>query len=74
MVNEPPCKVWNTFIILGIDQIYQKNSQNMSSTALKLTLSWIWVLKMLNAYFVSFVDKFDSIPLTKLDNAPYLVY
>ena len=27
----------------------------------------------LNADFVSFIDKFDSIPLTKLDNAPNLV-
>ena len=42
---------------------------NIFETHIQLKVSF----KLLKTYFVSFIDKFDSIPLTKLDNAPSLV-
>ena len=43
-----------------------ENTFNIFETHIPLKVSF-------KTYFVSFIDKFDSIPLIKLDNAPHLV-
>ena len=46
-----------------------KNAFNSFETHFELNMDF----KAVKGIFVSFIDKFDSIALTKLENAPYLV-